>query len=68
MAYMTIPKYILKHFEPGSQPDRRTVKKWIDSGEIAGRRIGNQYYVDPDVEIVKPVNNLVLKVVDRETP
>lgn len=40
--------FIEQHFHVSSRPERATVKSWIDSGEVPGRRIGRDYYVDLD--------------------
>jgi hypothetical protein len=49
MALMTITEF-REMFSPGSRPDRRTVIGWIKSGELAGRRLGGQWYIDPDID------------------
>lgn len=35
-------------FEPGSIPTAATLREWIDSDEIPGKRIGGKYYIDLD--------------------
>lgn len=35
-------------FSPESRPDRRTVVRWIEEGEVYGVQIGKIWYVDPD--------------------
>lgn len=61
MALMKINEF-RKRFSSGSAPDPRTVKRWWKNGEIYGEMMGGCLYVDPDVEIVKPKNSLVIKV------
>lgn len=39
-----------QQFTPDSRPDPRTVRAWIERGEVWGRRIGGRWYVDPDRE------------------
>lgn len=29
-------------------PSENTLRKWIDEGDLAGKRIGKKYYVDLD--------------------
>ena len=48
-------------FEKSSRPQIRTIIKWINSGEIYGRKIGGNYYVDPEVSLINTTsekNNL----------
>ena len=67
MALIKVSVYRKKYFEPGSQPAINTIKKWIDSGKIAGKKIGSMYFVDPDKEQneITPVNHLAAKVLQR---
>lgn len=59
---MKLSIYRKKYFEKDSMPAINTLKKWVDSGKIAGKKIGSMYFVDTekDGQIV-PVNDLVLK-------
>lgn len=47
MALMKIQEYIETQFTPASAPDRRTVRNWIQRGDIYGERLGRDWYVDP---------------------
>jgi hypothetical protein len=47
--YMKVAEYRRQHFQ-GKPPSANTIKKLIREGELAGRRIGNLYYVDMRVE------------------
>jgi len=40
-------------FEESSRPQIRTIIRWINSGEIYGRKIGGNYYVDPNISLIK---------------
>jgi len=62
MPLMRVSEYREDKFTPNSRPSITTIKKWIQNGDIAGRIIGGNYYVDTDK--VVPVNNLVNKVLD----
>lgn len=44
---MKISEY-RKLFSPASRPDPRTVRAWVDRGELYGERRGGILYVDPD--------------------
>jgi hypothetical protein len=35
-----------RYFEKGSEPDIKTVKRWIDEGDVPGEVMGATYYVD----------------------
>jgi len=43
---MKISQYLEDYFCPGSQPDPRTVRRWIDTGQIPGQKIGGRHFVD----------------------
>jgi hypothetical protein len=34
-------------FTPGSRPDPRTVRRWVERGELYGEQRGGLLYVDP---------------------
>lgn len=35
-----------KYFQDSSAPAVSTIRRWIDSGDLPGERIGNSYYID----------------------
>ena len=35
-------------FSPASRPDPRTVRAWVDRGELYGERRGGLLFVDPE--------------------
>jgi len=41
-----ISAFQTEHFEEGSKPTTKTIRTWIDDGELPGRKIGGKYYVD----------------------
>jgi len=63
MALMLISKYALQ-FAEGSRPSKTTMIRWINQGKIYGKKIGGQYYVDPEIEISSNplVNKVLFKV------
>lgn len=64
MPLMKLSQYRQKQFVDGSRPTMRTLKRWIETGEIDGERIGGNYYVR--VGEIKPVNHLVAKVLNHD--
>ena len=63
MAYIKLSQYLNKHFAEGSKPTRETAIKWIESGDVVGRKLGGNWYVDPDKDPIlsvtpKPTSNL----------
>lgn len=59
---MKIAEFREKCFEEGSQPTMKTIRAWVDSGEIPGERIGSGYYVDLSRWDKRSNNALVNKV------
>lgn len=41
-----ITEYLNTRYVKGSAPDPRTIKKMIEDGTIAGKKIGYRYYVE----------------------
>jgi hypothetical protein len=48
---MKITDYRDLRFAAGSAPDLRTLKRLIDDGELAGKRLGKLYYVEVDKQL-----------------
>lgn len=50
MKLITLKRFrqTTEHFEPGSMPSNSTLKRWVENGEIDGKRIGGIYYIDLD--------------------
>jgi len=46
MRLTSIPKFQRRYFEPGSEPCARTVRRGIERGDIPGRKVGGQWFVD----------------------
>ena len=61
---MPIGKWRDKYFAEGCGPTNKTVRRWIDEGELPGERIGSQYYVDDARYQAKSGNELVDKVIN----
>ena len=47
-SLMKITEYREQRFTKGSAPDLRTLKRLIDEGELAGKRLGKIYYIEVD--------------------
>lgn len=45
---MSIKDYVKNRFVQGSAPDPRTLQKLIDCQELAGKKLGKQYYIEVD--------------------
>lgn len=61
MKLMKATQFRTRYFEKGSEPDIKTLKKWIDDGDIPGKVMGSIYYVDLD-RMSKSDNPLVNRV------
>lgn len=49
MKQISINEFRRVRYNPGSAPDPRTIRKWIDSGVIlGGRKSTGKYYVEID--------------------
>jgi len=48
MNLIKLDQFRKEYFAPGSQPDIRTLKKYINEGALPGKKIGKLYYVDTD--------------------
>lgn len=59
MRLITVDQFRERFFAPGSQPDRRTVRSWIESGQIPGRIVGQRYYVDEEAWMAESEHALV---------
>jgi hypothetical protein len=50
-SLMKITEYRQHRFLKGSEPDLRTLKRLIDDGELAGKRLGKIYYIEIDQQL-----------------
>ena len=48
MQLISISEFRTRYFVSGHAPSAATVRKWIESGDLRGRKIGKLYYVDID--------------------
>lgn len=44
--------WVNEHFAEDSRPCLRTIRKWIETGVLAGHVIDNRVYVDTDAFII----------------
>ena len=59
---MSLPAYIKARFVEGSRPDVRTVRGWVENGDIAGIRYGKLYFINVTSECWATGNPLMDKV------
>lgn len=59
--FMLASQFAKQHFTDDSRPSIRTVQRWIEKGDLPGRRIGGRYYVDTLTFAAKG-DELVMKV------
>jgi len=58
---MTVKAWREKYFAEGSTPAELTVRRWLQNGDIPGRKIGGNWYIDENAwlangdELVKHV-------------
>ena len=65
MPLIKLSKYRQETFKEGSRPAINTLKKWVDKGELKGKKIGSMYFIDTDQrQEITPVNELVLKALE----
>lgn len=48
IKYMKASKWLEREFADGSEPDMRTLKKWIEDGVVIGRIVCKQAWVRED--------------------
>lgn len=78
MRYVKLSAYRKRAFSEGGVPDPRTLRKMIDNGELAGKRMGAgkwaRYYVLIDARTgleaevlrqIRPVNRLAAAVLEK---
>jgi len=46
LRLLTPSAWAAKYFAAGSRPSPATVRRWILSGEVPGRKIGGSWYID----------------------
>lgn len=43
---MTPNAWAEKYFADGSRPSEATLRRWLSSGQVPGRKVGGSWYVD----------------------
>jgi len=62
---MKITQFQNLYFVAGSAPCTRTLRSWIASGELPGRKIGGSYFVDIEKYEASTGNKLVDRVLAK---
>jgi len=64
MKLIKLSKYRQTEFDD-PKPAINTLKKWIDNGDLKGKKIGTMYFVYSNQNAqITPVNELVLKALE----
>lgn len=61
MRLIEYRQFAEKYFAPESRPSDITMQRWLRTGALPGRKIGNTWYVDEHAFVVNG-DELVLKV------
>lgn len=64
MRLITIPKWRERHFEDDSAPDDVTVRRWLRTGKLAGKKVGGTWYID-EAAWLSDGDELVRRVLER---
>jgi len=62
MKYISVREYIDTNFTGKDKPTPRTIRNWIDKGELAGKKIGGKIWVE--LSLVSTGNPLADKVLN----
>jgi len=46
MRLITPQHWAERHFDEGSRPAEATVRRWLATGQVPGRKVGGSWYVD----------------------
>lgn len=66
MQLMKINEFREQCFTSASRPSYKTVRRWIDDGEIPSRKIGSTFYIKVDeIDGTSPLVNNVLGAMQR---
>lgn len=58
--------WIVDTFSEGSRPHLRTVKRWVEKGEIEGVTISGNLYIDAEIFAHKVAGNLDKPEADKK--
>lgn len=64
MHLMTPQKWVEKYFDDGSRPSEMTVRRWLSTEKLPGRKIGGTWYVDEHAWLADG-DELVLRVLNH---
>ena len=46
MRLVTVEQFRLRHFEEKSRPAENTVRRWLKTGKVPGKRVGGTWFID----------------------
>ncbi len=64
MKLIGIPQWQAKHFTEDSAPDEVTIRRWLRSGKLPGRKVGGTWFID-EAEWLADGDELVRRVLDE---
>lgn len=64
MKLMPIPQWQRKYFAEGGAPDEVTVRRWLRTDQLPGRKLGGTWYIDED-QWLAAGDELVRRVLER---
>lgn len=61
MRLITLQRFAEKYFEEESRPNLQNLRRWIQTGKLAGRKVGGTWYID-ELEWLADGDPIVLSV------
>ena len=46
MKLMSLSQFKAHYFDKRNQPTEATLRKWIENGDLKGRKLGGKWYID----------------------
>jgi len=64
MRLIAIPQWRDRHFEADSAPDEVTVRRWLRTGKLPGKKVGGTWFIDEAAWLADD-DELVRRVLER---
>lgn len=64
MKLISIPRWREQHFVEDSAPDEVTIRRWLRSGKLPGRKVGGTWFID-EAAWLADGDELVQRVLDE---